>query len=72
MAAQMKSKKGMGGKAKNFVKGVRSEIRKVNWPNKSELTNHTFVVLSICAVVGILIWVFDTGIHSLFSLILSN
>ena len=33
-------------KVKNYFKGVRSELKKVNWPTKKELTNYTIVVFT--------------------------
>ncbi len=35
----------MLGKIKKFLRGVKSELKKVNWPNKSQLISYTMVVL---------------------------
>lgn len=50
-----KEKKGFG----KFLKGVRSELKKVNWPNRKELVNHTGVVVATCALVTFILWVLD-------------
>ena len=50
---------------KNFVrffKDVRSELKKVIWPNKSQLINNTVTVLACCLIVGMIIWVVDVGL----------
>lgn len=43
-----------------FLKGVRSELKKVNWPNRKELINHTGVVVATCAMITVVLWVLDT------------
>ncbi len=32
-------------KIKKFLRGVKSELKKVNWPNQSQLISYTIVVL---------------------------
>ena len=53
-------------KKENFFKRIgrwfremRSELKKVVWPSKSQMVNNTLVVLACVIVVGIFIWVFD-------------
>ncbi|MGM0500565.1 MAG: preprotein translocase subunit SecE [Bacillota bacterium] len=36
---------GFFGKIAKFIKSVRSELKKVNWPNKEEITSNTLVVI---------------------------
>ena len=38
---------------------MRSELKKVVWPSKSQMVNNTLVVLACVVVVGVFIWVFD-------------
>jgi len=45
-----------------FFKDVKSELKKVIWPNKQQLTNNTVTVLLACLVVGIIIWLADFGL----------
>ncbi|QSX05972.1 preprotein translocase subunit SecE [Sedimentibacter sp. zth1] len=40
---------------KNYFKAVKSELKKVNWPNKKELTNYTIVVMITCIAMTIVI-----------------
>lgn len=69
MAKNSKSDK--KGSIKSFFKGVRSEIKKVNWPNKKELTNYTVVVLAICVIMTIVVWVLDLVFQGLLGIIAS-
>lgn len=56
-------------KIKNYFKGVRSEIKKVNWPTRKELTNYTIVVLTISALMTVVIWGLDLAFQRAISLI---
>ncbi len=49
-----------------FFQSVWNELKKVHWPNRSEIIVHTAVVLSAVAFVALLIWIAD----SIFSRIL--
>ncbi|OPJ54909.1 preprotein translocase subunit SecE [Alkalithermobacter paradoxus] len=53
-----------------FLISTKSELKKVHWPNKKELTNYTTVVLASCLVMALLIWAIDSGIGYLLKLIL--
>ncbi len=43
---------------------IRSELKKVIWPDRRKLVSSTMTVVAICLVFGIVIWVVD-GILSL-------
>lgn len=45
--AQQQQSKGRFGGTVDFVRGVRGELRKVNWPNRDQLQQSTAVVLII-------------------------
>jgi preprotein translocase subunit SecE len=47
-------------KPTQFLREVRSELRKVAWPNRKELGSYTVVVLVTSLVLTMLIWGFDT------------
>jgi len=66
MAAQTTSK----GKLSTYFKGVKAEMRKVIWPNKKELINYTGVVIMISAIISIVVYLLDLGIHYVLSLFL--
>lgn len=42
-----------------FFKDIRSELKKVIWPTKSQLINNTVSVLAICLLIGVIIWASD-------------
>lgn len=70
MAAQAETKGGTFKRVKIYFRGVKAEIKKVSWPNKKELINHTAVVIALCTVVGLVIWLFDTLVKGLLSFII--
>ncbi|WP_303862787.1 preprotein translocase subunit SecE [Alkalibaculum bacchi] len=53
-----------------FFKSVWYEIKKVNWPTRPELIQHTSVVLGIVLIMTAIVWVIDFGIGSILSLII--
>ena len=53
----------------SFFKGVKSEMKKVSWPNKKTLLNHTMVVIMVCALMALFVGLLDTGFRSLIGLI---
>lgn len=67
MSAQTSTKKG---KIKTYFKGVKAEMKKVVWPKRKELINYTGIVVLISAIVGVVVWVLDLGIHRVLSLII--
>ncbi|MDD2282665.1 MAG: preprotein translocase subunit SecE [Eubacteriales bacterium] len=52
-----------------FLKDVRRELKKVQWPNRRELTTYTAIVLLSVVVVGAIIWVVDLGYQQILTLI---
>ena len=43
-----------------FLREVRSELKKVSWPNKKELTANTIVVLVSVFFAATMIWIIDS------------
>ena len=43
-----------------FLREVKSELKKVSWPNKKELTANTIVVLVSVFFAATLIWINDS------------
>ena len=48
-----------------FFKNVVSEMRKVSWPRRKELTKYTVVVISTVVVMALFFALVDLGISSL-------
>jgi len=44
--------------AKSF-RETRAEVKKVSWPNRKELLQHTEVVVTSIVLVGAVLWVVD-------------
>ncbi len=42
-----------------WFREMRSELKKVVWPNRKQLIQNTLVVLLCVLVVGVFIWIFD-------------
>jgi preprotein translocase subunit SecE len=53
-----------------LYRGVLTELKKVHWPNRKEVSTYTLVVLASVAIVGVLIWLVDSGISFLMSLLI--
>ena len=60
-----KSKPGIFERASKWLREMKSELKKVQWPSRKQTVNNTMIVIACVIVVGIFIWVFDfaaTGI----------
>ena len=53
-----------------LVKGSRTEIRKVVWPTRQETTQTTLIVFVFVIITGLILWVLDSVLGWLASLIL--
>ena len=52
-------------KLTNYLKDVKLEMRKVEWPTRKEWVRHTIMVIAVTLVVAVILSVFDllfTGI----------
>ena len=66
------AKEGVVKRAGRFFREVRSEMRKVTWPTRSDLTTYTIVVLVSVAIVSGFIWIADTILYKAISFILDD
>ncbi len=57
-------------RAARFLREVRSELRKVIWPDRRETAIYTAVVLASVVVVGLAIWAVDALVSAAFAWIL--
>ncbi|WP_101773591.1 preprotein translocase subunit SecE [Peptostreptococcus faecalis] len=53
-----------------FIKGTINELKKVTWPTKAELASKTSVVLAVVVVATLFVWLVDTGLSKLLSLLI--
>lgn len=70
MATQTSSKD-RSKKATGFVKGVRSEFKKIVWPTKKQLVNYTIVVIVMSILLSALVYGLDVIFRNLIQLIIS-
>lgn len=66
---QRKQPQGRIAAMRDFVRGVRNELRRVNWPNRDQLRQSTAVVLIIVATLGVYVAAWDFVFNSLSRLI---
>ena len=52
---------GFFGRAKTYLMDVRSEMRRVTWPSRTELTNYSLAVVAMLITFGVAVWLVDTG-----------
>lgn len=57
-------------KLKKFFKEVKIELKKVQWPNKKELTAYTTLVIVAVVSIATLIFIIDQGFTGILSIIL--
>ena len=48
-----------GKRISRWFREMKSELKKVVWPSKSQMINNTLVVIACVLVVGVFIWLFD-------------
>lgn len=61
---------GFVAKTKKLFRGVVSELKKVHWPNRKELIAYSTIVLLSVFIVGTAIWIVDSGVSLLMTLII--
>ena len=44
---------------KNWFRGMKSELKKVVWPNRKTITKNVLVALTVMVASGVVIWAFD-------------
>lgn len=56
-------------KSPGFFRSVKSELKKVHWPDKEQVVKYTGIVFGVVLVLGVGIWLLDTGFSALISLV---
>ena len=67
MAEEAKKKKERG----LWFREMKSELKKVVWPNRKTVTKNTGTVLGMSLLIGACIWIFDGVLGAALDLILS-
>ena len=68
--ADKKSKPGFFARAAKWLKDMKSELKKVQWPSFKQTMNNTGIVILCVIVVGIFIWLFDAVAGALIEFLL--
>lgn len=55
-----------------FFKGTIDELKQVTWPTKGELASKTGVVLAVVVVATLFVWLVDTGLSKLLSILIGR
>lgn len=56
---------------KKFCKDIKGECKKVVWPSSKTVLKSTGVVLACVAVLGVIIWLVDTGLSEIIKLLIN-
>ncbi len=67
--ATVPSKPTLWNKLAKFIREVRSEMRKVSWPNRKELITYTIVVVVTVIIVALFTSVVDVIITAILNLL---
>jgi preprotein translocase subunit SecE len=67
--ATVQSKPALWNKITKFLREVRSEMRKVSWPNRKELITYTIVVLVTVVIVAVFTGVVDVIVTAALNLL---
>lgn len=65
-------KAGLFSSIKRGYRGVAGELKKVHWPTKREIAVYTMVVIVAVFIVGVGIWIADSGISFLMNLLIAR
>ena len=53
------AKPGFFSRIAKWLKDMRSELKKVQWPTRKQTVNNTLIVIACVVIVGVFIWLFD-------------
>lgn len=64
-AKEKAKKKAKGNRFSRWLREMRSELKKVQWPSWKQVLKNTGIVILCVLVIGVFIWVFDLLAHSI-------
>ena len=68
---EKKSKPGFFARIGKWLRELKSELKKVQWPTTKQTVNNTIIVIACVLVVGVFIWVFDALASSVIGAIIN-
>ena len=69
--SEKKSKPGVFARIGKWLKDMKSELKKVQWPTRKQTVNNTLIVIACVIVVGVCIWIFDYLAGSVIDIIIN-
>ena len=54
-----------------WLRELKSELKKVQWPSKKQTVNNTGIVIACVGVVGLFIWIFDFAASGLINALIN-
>jgi len=67
LSAEANVKKGIGAS----LGETRTELKKVHWPSRKELTNYTWIVIFSVFIVSFIIYLIDSGLGFIIEKVIS-
>ena len=68
---EKKTKVGIFARITKWMRELKSELKKVQWPTTKQTVNNTIIVIVCVLVVGLFIWVFDALASSVIGAIIN-
>ena len=68
---EKKSKTGIFARIAKWMRELKSELKKVQWPSGKQTVNNTIIVIVCVIIVGAFIWVFDALSNGVISAIMA-
>ena len=69
-ASQVARKDNIFGKAAQFLREVKVELKKVTWPSRKQTIGSTVVVIALVMIISIFLGTVDLGLSSLIRIVL--
>ena len=70
--SEKKSKPGVFARIGKWLKDMKSELKKVQWPTRKQTVNNTLIVIAVTLIAAVFIYGIDTVFGRLFQLIYKN
>ena len=68
---EKKTKTGVFARIAKWMRELKSELKKVQWPSGKQTVNNTIIVIVCVIIVGAFIWVFDALSNGVISAIMA-
>ena len=68
---EKKTKVGFFGRISKWMRELKSELKKVQWPSSKQTVNNTIIVIVCVIIVSAFIWIFDALSNGVISAIMA-